>query len=131
MSTTRPTEHDERRDAGGFALSLDVEETRQELALVEPEAIARDEDVDPELAALADAQVRRLMTIDLDDQDQRTGAASAVEDMGGDLQRKAAQQSRMLQQPIRDLARHSDDGGPVAKAIVDLPKGKEIADYLP
>ena len=128
MSTTRPTEENERRDTGTFALTLDVEEARQELALVEPEAIARDDDVDPELDAQADAQVRRLMAIDLDDQDQRTGAASAVEEMGGDLQRKAAQQSRMLQQPIRDLARHSDDGGPVAQAIVDLKMEVEELD---
>jgi uncharacterized protein YaaN involved in tellurite resistance len=40
--------------------------------------------------------------------------------MGRDLQRRAAQRSRMLQAPVRDLSKGTEDGGPVARSLVDL-----------
>jgi uncharacterized protein YaaN involved in tellurite resistance len=40
--------------------------------------------------------------------------------MGRALQRDSGRRSMMLRQPIKDLAKHSEDGGPVANALVDL-----------
>jgi uncharacterized protein YaaN involved in tellurite resistance len=40
--------------------------------------------------------------------------------MGRDLQQRAASRSRMLQAPVRELSRGSEDGGPVAKSLSDL-----------
>ena len=44
----------------------------------------------------------------------------AVDSMGIEIQRQAAHRSAMLQAPIRKLAHQGDEGGPVAKALVDL-----------
>ncbi len=40
--------------------------------------------------------------------------------MGKGLQREASQRSQMLKQPIMALGHSADDGGPVAKGLVDL-----------
>jgi uncharacterized protein YaaN involved in tellurite resistance len=40
--------------------------------------------------------------------------------MGLELQQQAAHRSAMLQTPLRKLAHQGDEGGPVAKALVDL-----------
>ena len=48
--------------------------------------------------------------------------------MGIDEQHASAQRSAMLQNPIRDAAMKSDDGGPVAKGLVDLRMKMEELD---
>ena len=96
-----------------FSLDLDVVETRAELALPEP-------DPDEELRARARAQAAQLVSLDPADQDSRDNALAAVESMGQDLQRSAATRSRMLQAPVRDLSKGAEDGGPIAKSLVDL-----------
>ncbi|MGA9279193.1 toxic anion resistance protein [Ilumatobacter sp.] len=94
-------------------LNLDVEQTKAELALPEPEP--RDE-----LTARASEQVDRLLVVDPANQESRDAARAAVESMGRDLQQRAATRSKMLQAPMRDLAQASEDGGPVAKSLADL-----------
>ena len=96
-----------------FSLDLDVVETRAELALPEP-------DPDEELRARARAQAAQLVSLDPADQDSRDSVRAAVESMGQDLQRSAATRSRMLQAPVRDLSKGAEDGGPIAKSLVDL-----------
>lgn len=94
-------------------LRLDVDEAKAELALPEP-------DPTDELRARANEQVDQLISVDPDNQEARDAARSAVESMGRDLQQRAATRSKMLQAPMRDIARASDDGGPVAKSLADL-----------
>jgi uncharacterized protein YaaN involved in tellurite resistance len=94
-------------------LELDVERTRAEVIVPEPE-------VDDELSERALAVADRLVEFDPDDQDARVTALDSVEGMGRDLQRRAATRSRLLQAPLRDLARESEEGGPVAKSLSDL-----------
>ncbi len=94
-------------------LDLDVEGTKAEVIVPEP-------DVSDELQERALAVADQLITIDPDDQDARVTSIEAVEGMGRDLQRRAATRSRLLQAPLRDLARESEEGGPVAKSLSDL-----------
>ncbi len=94
-------------------LDLDVPGTKAEVIVAEP-------DVSEELQARAIAVADQLVSFDPDDQDSRVVTIDAVEGMGRDLQRRAATRSRMLQAPLRDLARESDEGGPVAKSLADL-----------
>jgi uncharacterized protein YaaN involved in tellurite resistance len=94
-------------------LELDVEETRAELALPEP-------DPDEELRRKARSQAEQLLAIDPSDQDQRDEARTAVETMGRDLQRRSATGSTMLQGPVRELSKGTEDGGPVARSLTDL-----------
>ena len=73
---------------------------------------------DAELAAMADAFVRDALAVE--------GAEfqrQAVDEMGVELQRQAAWRSGMLEAPIRKLAHQGDEGGPVAKALLEL-RGK-------
>jgi uncharacterized protein YaaN involved in tellurite resistance len=100
-------------EAGTLGLELDVVEVRAELALPEP-------DPDEELRERARTQVERLIAVDVADQDSRDEVRAAVEGMGRDLQRRAASRSQMLQAPVRDLSRGAEDGGPIAKSLVDL-----------
>ncbi|MGM0785644.1 MAG: toxic anion resistance protein [Pseudomonadota bacterium] len=106
----------------GSPLSLPtVEEIESELEAVAPtpgdDESAQSED--PELAALADSFVEDVLA---DTQDAETLARQrrAVDEMGLELQQQAAHHSAMLQTPLRKLAHQGDDGGPVAKALIDL-----------
>jgi len=94
-------------------LALDVQETKAELALPEPEPT-------DELRSQADAQVEHLLSIDPTDEDARTAAREAVDSMGRDLQTRSAGRSRMLQAPLKEISHNSEDGGEVAKSLSDL-----------
>ena len=99
--------------AMALRLDLDVEGTKAEVIIPEPEA-------NDEFRERAEAVADKLITFDPDDQDSRVASFDAVEGMGRDLQRRAATRSRLLQAPLRDLARETEEGGPVAKSLSDL-----------
>jgi uncharacterized protein YaaN involved in tellurite resistance len=99
--------------AQALQLELDVEATRAEVLVPEPE-------VSDEVQQKANAVAERLIDFDPSDQDARVSGLDAVEKMGRDLQRRSATRSRMLQAPLRDLARETEEGGPVAKSLSDL-----------
>jgi len=111
MTDQREATNDER--ALDLRLELDVERTKAEVIVPEPE-------VSDELQERALAVADKLITFDPDDQDARVTAVDSVEGMGRDLQRRSATRSRLLQAPLRDLARESEEGGPVAKSLSDL-----------
>src|SRR5262245_48709828 len=58
----------------------------------------------------------------------QTEAKAAVEAMGRDLQAEAAQRSKMLRQPIKDLSARGTDGGTVGNALLDLKMKVEELD---
>jgi uncharacterized protein YaaN involved in tellurite resistance len=58
----------------------------------------------------------------------QTEAKAAVESMGRDLQAEAAQRSKMLRQPIKDLSSRGTEGGAVANALLDLKMKVEELD---
>lgn len=94
-------------------LVLDVPAAAAEVAIVEP-------DPTDELRARAEAQVATLLSIDPADDAARTTAREAVDTMGRDLQTRSATRSRMLQAPLREIARNTEDGGDVARSLSDL-----------
>ncbi len=99
--------------AADLRLELDVERTKAEVIVPEPE-------VSSELQERALAVADKLIEFDPDDQDSRVLALDSIEGMGRNLQHRAATRSRLLQAPLRDLARESEEGGPVAKSLSDL-----------
>ncbi len=111
MTSETPTEPKETTPA--LRLDLNVEEARAEVVVVEPT-------VDEQVQQKADAYAAQLIAFDPNDQDARVTSLDTVEGMGRDLQRRAATKSRMLQAPLRDLARETEEGGPVAKSLADL-----------
>ncbi|MFQ5973490.1 MAG: toxic anion resistance protein [Alphaproteobacteria bacterium] len=115
-----PTETTESPTASPLDLRLDTNQVRQELALADPKSIGSGAETDPGVEARAQEIADSLLNWAPDDAQAQDQARLAVEDMGRAMQRDAAHRSRMLKQPIRDLAKHSEDGGPVANALVDL-----------
>lgn len=114
VSMTSEQERSSQADAAlALRLDLNVEQTRAELALPEPEP-------NDELREQARTYADQLLAVDPADQSSRDASITAVEGMGRDLQRRAASRSRMLQQPVREMTRGSEEGGPVAKSLVDL-----------
>ena len=106
----------ERGDADPFNLSLPPVEQIAAEAGVAPTVEPAE---DPELAGLADAFVRRV----LEPSESATAPQrqrEAVDGMGIEIQRQAAHRSAMLQAPIRKLAHQGDEGGPVARSLLDL-----------
>lgn len=101
-------------------LHLDVAEVKGALALRDPETIGKGADVDAELDAKAGELVASLLDFGEGDLDAESQAKDAVETMGRALQQAAAHKSAMLRAPIKELAQHAEDGGPVANALVDL-----------
>ena len=98
----------------------EAETLRKELEFADPQAIHADPQVDTELAEQADDVVARILNTRAGDADAQERTRAAIEAMGSQLQKEAARRSQMLKQPVAKLYRHSEDGGEVANALVDL-----------
>ena len=88
--------------------------------LVAPEIVAPAVTTNKEMEAAANQVVEHLFAVDLQNDTAKTEAAHSVETMGLKLQQDASRRSQMLKQPIAILARNAEDGGPVAKSLLDL-----------
>jgi uncharacterized protein YaaN involved in tellurite resistance len=103
-------------------LNLDVEAVKGALVL-QPEpgdAAALEKKAQDYVDVLANIQPNADMA--------QTEAKAAVESMGRDLQAEAAQRSKMLRQPIKDLSARGTEGGTVANALLDLKMKVEELD---
>jgi uncharacterized protein YaaN involved in tellurite resistance len=98
-----------------LALSLDLERTRDEVTAAIPARA-----LEPELAKLAKDTASALLAIPPEDEASKREAKGSVEGMGRPLQAEAARRSAMLRGPVRAIAQAGEDGGPVAKSLVDL-----------
>lgn len=108
--TTKPA-------ATASPLSLSLPPVEEIAAQLEPQT-APEPVEDPELRALADRFVQDILS--QTDQEGPERQRQAVDGMGVEIQRQAAHRSTMLQTQIRKLAHQGDEGGPVAKALLDL-----------
>ena len=126
MNTQPPTT--EVSTDAGLDLKLDVATVRQELALIAPDSISAETTEDAELEEKARQFADELIDPDSSDFEAQDEMKAAINDMGRELQREAGRQSKMLQQPIKDLSKHGEDGGPVANALVELKMEVEELD---
>ena len=109
-----------------FSLSLPpVEEIEQSVVAQTTPIVVPEEDA--QLAGMADAFVREVLAANeaMSDADRHR---QSIDGMGLEVQRQAARRSAMLQAPIRKLAHQGDEGGPVAKALIDLRSQMETLD---
>jgi len=96
-----------------------VDEIASQLGANQEESVDPDERaIDPELEAMAGRFVEDILAEN--DEESIARQRHAVDEMGLELQQQAAHRSVMLQTPLRQLAHQGDEGGPVAKALVDL-----------
>ncbi len=96
---------------------------RNEVGLIDPQAITVPEAPDPQLDQQATAFVQAILGLDPKDPGAMTARqqnAAAVESLGSKSQKEAAHRSAMLKEPIRKLAARGEDGGEVANALVNL-----------
>ncbi len=118
MNTQQPTT--EVSADAGLDLKLDVATVRQELALIAPDSISAETTEDAELEDKARQFADALIDPDSSDFEAQNEMKAAVDDMGRELQREGGRRSKMLQQPIKDLSKYGEDGGPVANSLVEL-----------
>ena len=118
MNTQQPTT--EVSTDAGLDLKLDVATVRQELALIVPDSISAETTEDAELEEKARQFADALIDPDSSDFEAQDVMKATIDDMGRELQREAGRRSKMLQQPIKDLSKYGEDGGPVANALVEL-----------
>ncbi len=128
------------RDAGaGIIVDKDsnmsnVNPDQGGLQVAAPDALAAElnsavpvaEDESQALAQRADQLVEQLLSASASG--DPVPARGAVENMGRDVQARAARQSRLLEEPVHRLASRAEDGGPVANALVDLKVQVESLD---
>lgn len=97
------------------------EKIKKELKLADPLAVGEQtQAADPGLSDQADDVVARILRTDMDSMEEQKKATAAMETMGQELQKEAARRSAMLKQPLTKLMKDSEDGGQVAKSLIDL-----------
>ncbi len=101
---------------------------RDELALVPVKEIEADPAEDPELNARAEEFANVLINFDYKDLKAHQDRKESVENMGATVQKRASSQNEMLREPIKTLSKKSEEGGPVANALIDLKMQVEELD---
>ncbi len=116
------------QESGTSLHAADPQTLKLDLKLVDSAAIAAHPGDHPELDRKAEDFVKALVSLNPGDETSRASAKSSVETIGFDLQKEAARQSEMLKQPLNALAKKSEDGGEVAKSLIDLKMQVEDLD---
>lgn len=107
------------RPSDPLDLSLPVDKIEAEVR-TRTEEEGRPPEEDPELVRMAEAFVEQVLSREPRSEGLAHRQRQAVDGMGAEIQRQAAYRSAMLKEPIRKLAHEADEGGPVAKALLDL-----------
>jgi len=88
--------------------------------MIAPELATPTVSSNAEMDAQANKVVEHLFAVDATNETAKATAVQSVETMGLRVQQEASRRSQMLKQPIAVLARNTEDGGPVAKSLLDL-----------
>lgn len=120
--------NDKNPVATGNLVLASATDIKSELALLGPNVIHLTPDEAHDLDKRATELVDRLLNFDANKSEEIQTRKDAVEQMGMDVQRRAAKQSALLKQPIKKLSERSQDGGSVANALIDLKMNVEELD---
>ena len=77
-------------------------------------------EVNPVLEKQADEIVAKAMAVEMRDLREQQSQAAAISQLGKSLQKDIQRRSAMLKQPMTKLVNDAEDGGPVAKSLLDL-----------
>ena len=80
-----------------------------------PEEVAK-------LHAVAESNVAEIMTLDIDEFAKRKDIHQSIESFGADSIKRSAAKNSLLQMKVGKLSKDGDDGGLVAKGLVDLQR---------
>lgn len=95
--------------------SLEVAKVKGELTVLPPEDAVTPED--PAIAGRADEALQKLLSLDPNKKDE---ARNAIDGAGGRHLREASHRSGLLKGRLGELQKRSEDGGPVADALINL-----------
>ena len=101
-------------------LDLDLSTIEKALAGVNPTNIALDPERDGPLFDWADQLIVKLITVDPLDKGERDKAVASFTQAGANLEKDGAHKSDMLKGRIGKLKNDTEDGGPVAVALLGL-----------
>jgi uncharacterized protein YaaN involved in tellurite resistance len=87
-----------------------------------PEDVAR-------LATAAESNVAEIMTLDIDEFAKKKDILQSIESFGTESMKRSGTKNSLLQMTIGDLSRDGEDGGVVAKGLMDL--NRELKDLDP
>ena len=94
----------------------------QEQVKPEPEDVAW-------LQEVADGNIAEIMKLDLDEFAKKKDILQSIESFGADTMRRSAAKNSLLRVTVGSLSRNGDEGGVVAKSLMDL--SREIKDLDP
>jgi len=107
----------------------DKAKLRTELDLADPFAVqGAASATDAKLVTQAEDVVARILATDLHDSTGQEQVKAAVETIGMNLQKEAARRSAMLKQPLSKMMKDSEEGGSVARSLIDLKMQVEDLD---
>ncbi len=107
---------------------IDVKEVKKELNQPDPNTVRVAPGDEKELDAQATSYVDQLLNFTPEAMAEKEERKEAVESMGAELQKRAAKQSELLRQPIKNMAGKSGEGSEVANALVALKVNVEDLD---
>ncbi len=108
-------------EQGNELIYQSKEKIKKELQLSDPLKVGEQSAVaDPGLNDQAEDVVARILRTDMTSMEDQKKASAAMETMGQELQKEASRRSAMLKQPLSKLMQDSQDGGQVAKSLIDL-----------
>jgi uncharacterized protein YaaN involved in tellurite resistance len=82
-----------------------------------------------QLQAVAESNVAEIMTLDIDEFAKKKDILRSIESFGADSMKRSAAKNSLLQMTVGNLSRDGDEGGLVAKGLVDLQR--ELRDLDP
>ena len=97
-----------------------VTDIESELAISTPSDIQLNAIDEKSLDGKAAEFVEKLLNFRADDIEEQLAKKNSVEQMGFEIQKRAAKQSEMLRQPVKNLSQKADDGGDVANSLISL-----------
>ena len=101
-------------------------------AAIKSEVLERVKPVPEEVAqlqALAESNVAEIMTLDIDEFAKRKDILRSIESFGADSMKSSAAKNSLLQVTVGNLAQDGDEGGIVAKGLMELQR--ELRDLDP
>ena len=82
-----------------------------------------------QLQAVAESNVAEIMTLDIDEFAKKKDILRSIESFGADSMRSSAAKNSLLQLTVGKLSKDGDEGGLVAKGLMDL--NRELRDLDP
>ena len=82
-----------------------------------------------QLQAVAESNVAEIMTLDIDEFAKKKDILQSIESFGADSMKRSAAKNSLLQVTVGNLSKDGDEGGVVAKGLMDLHR--ELKDLDP